>query len=137
MKQQLKKREEDELVAFRLEELNLTHLAKQRAETLSGGERRRLEITRALVLNPSFLLLDEPFGGVDPISVNEVMKIILQLKEKGIGVFITDHNVRETLRIVDRAYLLYDGKVLTHGDSDFLLNDQQARAKYLGEDFKA
>lgn len=133
----LKKREEDELVAFRLEELNLTHLAKQRAETLSGGERRRLEITRALVLNPSFLLLDEPFGGVDPISVNEVMKIILQLKEKGIGVFITDHNVRETLRIVDRAYLLYDGKVLTHGDSDFLLNDQQARAKYLGEDFKA
>ena len=133
----LGKKDEDALVSKRLEELNLKHLAKQKAYSLSGGERRRLEITRALVLNPHFLLLDEPFGGVDPISVSEVMKIIISLKEKGIGIFITDHNVRETLKIVDRAYLLYDGQVLAHGDSDFLLNDEQTRAKYLGEDFEA
>ena len=133
----LGKSQEDELVDHRLEELKLTSLAKQKAYTLSGGERRRLEITRALVLNPDFLLLDEPFGGVDPISASEVMKIILSLKEKGIGVFITDHNVRETLRIVDRAYLLYDGKVLAHGDSEHLLNDEATRSKYLGQDFVA
>ena len=133
----LEKKEEDQVVEYRMDELNLSHLAKQKAFTLSGGERRRLEITRALVLNPSFLLLDEPFGGVDPISVSEVMKMIVSLKEKGIGVFITDHNVRETLRIVDRAYLLYDGKVLAHGDSEFLLNDEQTRTKYLGQDFVA
>ena len=133
----LGKKEEDQVVEHRMDELNLSHLAKQKAFTLSGGERRRLEITRALVLNPSFLLLDEPFGGVDPISVSEVMKMIVSLKEKGIGVFITDHNVRETLRIVDRAYLLYDGKVLAHGDSEFLLNDEQTRTKYLGQDFVA
>ena len=133
----LGKKREDELVKLRLEELKLTRLAKQKAFTLSGGERRRLEITRALVLNPDFLLLDEPFGGVDPISVSEVMKIILSLKEKGIGVFITDHNVRETLRIVDRAYLLYDGRVLAHGDADYLLKDEETRSKYLGEDFIA
>ena len=131
----LKKSEEDDLVQNRLDELNLAHLAQQKACTLSGGERRRLEITRALVLNPDFLLLDEPFGGVDPISVSDVMSIILSLKEKGIGVFITDHNVRETLKIVDRAYLLYDGKVLAHGDSEHLLNDPQTREKYLGKDF--
>ncbi len=131
----LNRKKEDELVKFRLDELNLAHLSSQKAYTLSGGERRRLEITRALVLNPHFILLDEPFGGVDPISVSEVMKIILSLKEKGMGVFITDHNVRETLRIVDRAYLMYDGKVLAHGDSNFLLNDEETRAKYLGKDF--
>ena len=129
--------EQDELVEERLEELNLNHLSSQKAFTLSGGERRRLEITRALLLDPHFLLLDEPFGGVDPISVSEVMKIILSLKKKGIGIFITDHNVRETLRIVDRAYLLYDGKVLAHGDSSFLLNDPETREKYLGHDFIA
>ena len=133
----LGKKQEDEVVKHRLEELKLTGLAKQKAFTLSGGERRRLEITRALVLNPDFLLLDEPFGGVDPISVSEVMKIILSLKDKGIGVFITDHNVRETLRIVDRAYLLYDGRVLAHGDADYLLKDEETRSKYLGEDFIA
>lgn len=131
----LSSKEQDALVETRLDELNLTSLAKQKAYTLSGGERRRLEITRALVLSPKFLLLDEPFSGVDPISVSEVTKIILSLKEKGIGVFLTDHNVRETLRAVDRAYLLYDGKVLAHGDSSFLLSDPETREKYLGEDF--
>jgi lipopolysaccharide export system ATP-binding protein len=118
-----------------LEDLDLQHLAKQKAYTLSGGERRRLEITRALVRNPQFLLMDEPFSGVDPISVAEVQKIICYLKDRGIGILITDHNVRETLSIVDRAYLLYDGKVLTEGTSDFLINDAQSRQLYLGEDF--
>ena len=132
----LSKAEQDDLVQVRLEELNLSHLAQQKAYTLSGGERRRLEITRALTLSPQFLLLDEPFSGVDPISVSEVTKIILELKKKGIGVFLTDHNVRETLRAVDRAYLLYDGSVLTHGDAQFLLSDPQAREKYLGADFE-
>jgi lipopolysaccharide export system ATP-binding protein len=132
----LSKVEQDDLVQVRLEELNLSHLAQQKAYTLSGGERRRLEITRALTLSPQFLLLDEPFSGVDPISVSEVTKIILELKKKGIGVFLTDHNVRETLRAVDRAYLLYDGSVLTHGDAQFLLSDPQAREKYLGADFE-
>lgn len=131
------KAEQNELVEIRLNELNLTHLAKQKAYTLSGGERRRLEITRALTLSPQFLLLDEPFSGVDPISVSEVTKIIFDLKAKGIGVFITDHNVRETLRAVDRAYLLYDGSVLAHGNAQFLLSDPQTREKYLGADFKA
>jgi lipopolysaccharide export system ATP-binding protein len=132
----LSKAEQDNLVKVRLAELNLSHLAQQKAYTLSGGERRRLEITRALTLSPQFLLLDEPFSGVDPISVSEVTKIILELKKKGIGIFLTDHNVRETLRAVDRAYLLYDGSVLTHGDAQFLLSDPQAREKYLGEDFE-
>ena len=111
-------------------------LAKQKAHTLSGGERRRLEITRALVLEPDFLLLDEPFSGVDPKSVSEVNKIITNLKSNGMGILITDHNVRETLRVVDRAYLLYDGEVLAHGDSDFLISDPETREKYLGEDFE-
>jgi lipopolysaccharide export system ATP-binding protein len=132
----LTKSEQDDLVGKRLEELNLSGLAKQKAYTLSGGERRRLEITRALVLSPKFLLLDEPFSGVDPISVSEVTKIILSLKRQGIGIFLTDHNVRETLRAVDRAYLLYDGRVLAHGDSSFLLSDPETREKYLGEDFE-
>lgn len=132
----LTKSEQDDLVGQRLDELNLSGLAKQKAYTLSGGERRRLEITRALVLSPKFLLLDEPFSGVDPISVSEVTKIILSLKEQGIGIFLTDHNVRETLRAVDRAYLLYDGRVLAHGDSSFLLSDPATREKYLGEDFE-
>lgn len=133
----LSKTEQNKLVEVRLDELNLTHLAQQKAFTLSGGERRRLEITRALTLSPKFLLLDEPFSGVDPISVSEVTKIILDLKAKGIGIFVTDHNVRETLRAVDRAYLLYDGSVLAHGDADFLLSDPKTREKYLGADFKA
>jgi lipopolysaccharide export system ATP-binding protein len=118
-----------------LEELGLTHVAKQKAYTLSGGERRRLEIARTLVTRPKFLLMDEPFAAIDPISVAEVQRIILQLKQQGIGVVVTDHNVRETLRIVDRAYLIHKGKVLTEGDSAFLIQDEQARKFYLGEDF--
>ena len=128
--------EQDDLVNLRLEELGLTSLAKQKAHTLSGGERRRLEITRALVLDPDFLLLDEPFSGVDPKSVSDVNKIITNLKGKGMGILITDHNVRETLRIVDRAYLLYEGKVLAHGNAEFLISDPETRQKYLGEDFE-
>lgn len=120
-----------------LENLGLTKIASQKAYTLSGGERRRLEITRALVTHPQFLLMDEPFSGVDPISVQEVQQIIVSLKQKNIGILITDHNVRETLRVVDRAYLLYDGKVLTSGDRETLLNDPQSRKFYLGDHFEA
>ncbi|MCK5676602.1 MAG: LPS export ABC transporter ATP-binding protein, partial [Verrucomicrobia bacterium] len=120
---------------FLLEELKIGHLAKQRAYTLSGGERRRLEITRALVTNPSLILLDEPFSGVDPLAVNDVQDIIRSLKEKGLGVLITDHNVRETLAVVDRAYLLCEGKVLREGDRDFLVNDEVSRELYLGPRF--
>ena len=118
-----------------LTELSLTHVAKQKAYTLSGGERRRLEIARALVTRPKFLLMDEPFAAIDPISVAEVQKIILQLKSRGIGVVVTDHNVRETLRIVDRAYLVHQGKILSEGTGDFLIKDEQARKFYLGENF--
>lgn len=118
-----------------LEELKISHLSKQRAYTLSGGERRRLEITRALVTNPSIILLDEPFSGVDPLAVNDVQDIIRSLRDKGLGVLITDHNVRETLAVVDRAYLLCEGKVLREGDSDFLVNDEVSRELYLGPRF--
>jgi lipopolysaccharide export system ATP-binding protein len=131
----LKSSERPALVKHHLDELSLGHLAEQKAYTLSGGERRRLEIARALVTRPKFLLMDEPFAGVDPISVAEVQKIILQLKHRGIGVLITDHNVRETLRIVDRAYIIHKGKVMTEGSGDFLINDPQARELYLGQDF--
>ena len=113
----------------------LEGIQTQPAYTLSGGERRRLEIARALLTEPRFLLMDEPFSGVDPISVSEVQKIVLALKDKGIGVLITDHNVRETLRIVDRAYLLHDGRVLAEGDSESLIKDTNSRRFYLGEDF--
>ena len=129
------KAQREDCVEQHLDELGLTHLAEQKAYTLSGGERRRLEISRALVTNPKFLLMDEPFSGVDPISVNEVQKIIVQLKEKGIGVLITDHNVRETLAIVDRAYLLHEGVILAEGSSEFLINDPRSREFYLGENF--
>lgn len=124
-----------EKVEKHLEELGLTHIAKQKAYTLSGGERRRLEISRALVTEPKFLLMDEPFSGVDPINVAEVQKIVLELSDKGIGILITDHNVRETLSIVDRAYLLHNGEVLREGTSDFLINDEVSREFYLGENF--
>ena len=123
------------LVQQHLDELSIGHLAKQPAYTLSGGERRRLEIARALVTRPQFLLLDEPFAGIDPISVAEVQKIILELKQRGIGILITDHNVHATLRIVDRGYIIKQGKVLTEGDSTYLINDPQARDTYLGKDF--
>ena len=131
----LSKAEREASVEEHLTELGLQHLANQKAYTLSGGERRRLEISRALVTRPKFLLMDEPFSGVDPISVSEVQKIIVQLKERGIGVLITDHNVRETLSIVDRAYLLHDGSVLSEGTSDYLINDPKSREFYLGQDF--
>src|SRR5581483_2514253 len=119
------RRERAARVATHLEELHLGHVASQKAYTLSGGERRRLEIARALVTRPKFLLMDEPFAAIDPISVAEVQKMILQLKSRGIGVVVTDHNVRETLRIVDRAYLIHQGKVLTEGTGDFLIRDEQ------------
>lgn len=119
-----------------LEELNIAHLAKSKAYTLSGGERRRLEITRALVTNPSFLLLDEPFSGIDPIVVAEAQEIIKDLRARGLGILLTDHNVRETLSITDRAYLLADGKVMISGTADDLINDPDARKIYLGEKFK-
>ncbi len=129
------RRRHRELVDAHLGELGLQHLARQKAYTLSGGERRRLEIARALVTRPKFLLMDEPFSGVDPISVADVQKIVLELKQRGIGILITDHNVRETLRIVDRAYLIHQGRVLTEGSSNFLVSDPQAREFYLGENF--
>lgn len=126
---------QEALVQHHLQELHLDHLAHQKAFTLSGGERRRLEISRALVTSPAFLLLDEPFSGVDPISVQEVQGIIKSLKQKNIGIIITDHNVRETLRIVDRAYLLYNGQILCEGTSEFLVNDPKSRELYLGSSF--
>jgi lipopolysaccharide export system ATP-binding protein len=118
-----------------LEDLKISHLAKQKAFTLSGGERRRLEITRALVTNPSIILLDEPFSGVDPLAVNDVQEIVRDLRDRGLGVLITDHNVRETLAVVDRAYLLCEGQVLREGNSDFLVNDEVSRELYLGPRF--
>ena len=118
-----------------LAELELTRLKDQKAMTLSGGERRRLEITRALVTNPSFIMLDEPFSGVDPLAVYDVQQIILQLKERNMGILITDHNVRETLSVVDRAYIMCMGKVLLEGPSDFLVNDPKAKEIYLGPQF--
>ena len=120
-----------------LSELQLTSLARQKALTLSGGERRRLEITRALATRPTFILLDEPFSGVDPINVYEVQKIIAHLRDLGLGVLVTDHSVRETLAIVQRAYLICDGEILCSGSSDFLINDEQARRVYLGPRFTA
>jgi lipopolysaccharide export system ATP-binding protein len=119
-----------------LNELNIAHLRKNKSYTLSGGERRRLEITRALVTNPSFILLDEPFSGIDPIVVNEAQEIIKELKEKGLGILLTDHNVRETLSITDRAYLIAEGKILISGTANELINNAQARQVYLGEKFR-
>jgi lipopolysaccharide export system ATP-binding protein len=118
-----------------LAELDLTPLAQHKAYTLSGGERRRLEITRALVTNPRYLLLDEPFTGIDPIAIGDIQEIVARLKERGIGVLITDHNVRETLAITDRAYILYDGRILASGTATELANNSRAREIYLGEKF--
>ncbi len=134
---ELTRDERDRRLKDLLNELQLTPLAKQKAITLSGGERRRLEITRALATNPSFILLDEPFSGVDPINVYEVQKIIALLRDRGLGILITDHSVRETLAIVQRAYLICDGEILCQGDSDYLINDEQARRVYLGPRFTA
>jgi lipopolysaccharide export system ATP-binding protein len=119
-----------------LNELGITHLARQKAFTLSGGEKRRLEITRALVTNPQFILLDEPFSGIDPITVFEAQEIIRELKRRGLGILLTDHNVRETLEITDRAYIMAEGRVLIAGTAHELITDPRAREIYLGEKFR-
>lgn len=119
-----------------LEDLSVSHLSLSKGNTLSGGERRRVEIARCLCMDPDFILLDEPFAGVDPIAVEEIQGIVYSLKEKEIGVLITDHNVRETLSITDRSYLLFDGQILKSGSSEYLANDEEARRLYLGEKFK-
>jgi lipopolysaccharide export system ATP-binding protein len=119
-----------------LNELGITHLARQRAFTLSGGEKRRLEITRALVTNPQFILLDEPFSGIDPITVFEAQEIIRELRRRGLGILLTDHNVRETLAITDRAYIMAEGRVLIAGTAHDLITDPRAREIYLGEKFR-
>ncbi len=134
--QKLSRKARDSRLFELLSGLDLTDLADQPAYTLSGGERRRLEITRALVTNPSILMLDEPFSGVDPLAVADVQKIVLKLRDQGLGILITDHNVRETLSIVDRAYLQFEGRVLREGKSDFLINDKMSRELYLGTEFR-
>lgn len=134
--QKISKEERISRLKSLLAELNITHIAKSKGYMLSGGERRRVEITRSLVTNPKFILLDEPFAGIDPIAVEDIQNIVQNLKEKGIGVLITDHNVHETLSITDRAYLLYEGIVLKSGSSEYLANDSETRKLYLGEKFK-
>jgi lipopolysaccharide export system ATP-binding protein len=119
-----------------LGELSIGHLRKNKADSLSGGERRRLEITRALVTQPKFMLLDEPFAGVDPIAVDDIQRIVAELRERGLGVLITDHNVRETLSITDRAYLMFNGRIHIEGPAQTLVEDPEARKMYLGLDFE-
>ena len=131
------KKEQLQRLEAALEELNLAHLANQKAYTLSGGERRKLEITRALVTNPTFIFMDEPFAGVDPIAVADIQDMIRKLRDKNIGVMITDHNVIETLKIVNRAYIIFEGKIIVSGSSLELINDEKARQVYLGERFLA
>jgi len=130
------KKEQRERCDKLLEELNITHIAKSLGYMLSGGERRRTEIARTLVTNPKFILLDEPFAGVDPIAVEDIQKIVHSLKDRGIGVLITDHNVHETLSITDRAYLLFEGRILKEGTAKYLAEDEESRKIYLGENFK-
>jgi lipopolysaccharide export system ATP-binding protein len=131
----LTERERSERLRELLDELDLTRLARHKAFTLSGGERRRLEITRALVTQPRYLLLDEPFTGIDPIAIGDIQEIVARLKERGIGVLITDHNVRETLAITDRAYILYGGQILAAGTAAELAQNPRVREIYLGEKF--
>lgn len=119
-----------------LDELGLRRVRRNKAYSISGGERRRLEITRAMVTDPRYMLLDEPFAGVDPIAVDDLQGIVARLRDRGLGILITDHNVRETLAITDRAYLLYDGRILKSGDAQTLIDDPEARRLYLGEDFR-
>ena len=130
------KDEQTELIDKLLLQFNIDHLRNNLGGSLSGGERRRLEICRTLSLKPDFILLDEPFAGVDPIAVEDIQQIVTSLKEKNIGVLITDHNVRETLSITDRSYLLYDGKILKSGDAETLANDEEVRKLYLGKKFR-
>jgi len=134
--QKLGRKERRKRLEELLAELDIGHLRKNKAYTLSGGERRRVEITRALLTNPMFMLLDEPFAGIDPIAVEDIQTIIGRLVERGLGVLITDHNVRETLSICSRAYIMCDGKILKAGTSDYLANDPEARKIYLGEKFR-
>jgi len=129
-------REQEEVVTNLLKEFGLDHLRRQGAYTLSGGERRRLEIARALVLTPHFILLDEPFAGIDPLAVRDIQRIIAQLKSRDIGILITDHNVRETLNITDRAYIINDGRILRDGSPEQLTNDIEVKKVYLGENFR-
>jgi len=131
----LSRAERDVRLKYLLEELDLTPIAQSKAYQLSGGEKRRLEITRALVTSPKLLLLDEPFSGIDPIAVYEVQKIVRRLKERGLGILITDHNVRETLKLIDRGYIIHKGQVLVAGSAEFLANDPKAREIYLGPEF--
>ncbi|MCK5846518.1 MAG: LPS export ABC transporter ATP-binding protein [Bacteroidales bacterium] len=132
----LSKAEQKEKLESLLDEFGLKHIRKNTGISLSGGERRRTEIARALAVNPNFILLDEPFAGVDPIAVEDIQNVISKLKEKNIGILITDHNVRETLSITDRAYLLFEGEILKSGSADDLVNDKQVRKVYLGENFE-
>tara|TARA_Y100001970_G_C14218389_1_gene851063 strand:+ start:1858 stop:2604 length:747 start_codon:yes stop_codon:yes gene_type:complete len=132
----LSRKERKDRLEQLLEEFSIGHIRKSMAYVLSGGERRRTEIARCLVTNPSFILLDEPFAGIDPIAVEDIQKIIITLKNKGIGVLITDHNVRETLSITDRSYLLYSGKILKSGSTKDLISDPEVRRVYLGSKFK-
>ncbi len=131
----LSKEEREARCARLLEDLNLTHLSNRQASRLSGGERRRVEITRALTREPAYMLLDEPFVGIDPIAVSEIQDIVSRLRDRGLGVLITDHNVRETLRITDRAYIMFEGRILLQGTAEELAGDSRARAIYLGERF--
>jgi len=134
--QKLTKKEREERLENLLKDLDISHLAKSKAYNLSGGERRRVEITRALATQPKFMLLDEPFSGIDPIVVEDIQRIIQRLKEKKLGILITDHNVRETLSITDRAYIISEGEILKTGTAEFLASDPEARKIYLGEKFK-
>jgi len=132
----ISKQERTDRLESLLDELNIRKFRKSKAYTLSGGERRRTEITRALVTNPDFILLDEPFVGVDPIAVEDIQKIVINLRSRNIGVLITDHNVHETLSITDRSYLMFEGNILKSGTSGFLANDEDAKRLYLGDSFK-
>ncbi len=132
----ISKKQQQEKVDSLLEDFGLTRLRKQLSTTLSGGEKRRCEIARALVNDPKFLLLDEPFVGIDPITVSDIQGIIARLKKRGLGILITDHNVRETLEIIDRAYIVCEGKVLLEGSATDLINSEEARKVYLGDNFK-
>ena len=136
MRKDLSSQEQKEKLDSLLDDFSVSSLRGSKGGTLSGGERRRVEIARSLCMDPDFILLDEPFAGVDPIAVEEIQSIVNSLKERNIGVLITDHNVRETLSITDRSYLLFNGQILKSGTSEFLANDEEARRLYLGEKFK-
>ena len=136
LRKDLTEKDQREKMELLLQDLSVSHLVQSKGNTLSGGERRRVEIARCLCMDPDFILLDEPFAGVDPIAVEEIQGIVHSLKKKEIGVLITDHNVRETLNTVDRSYILHDGKIISSGSSELLLNDSDVRRVYLGEKFK-